>query len=86
MYNVVTTLASSSLIGSSLFFVGNEDNHNSLTKFEFLPAPTRTAGLSALEHLEISSIDLQWGKCCDHASGFIFEWIFFCLAGNMDNH
>ena len=23
---------------------------------------------------------------CDHSSAFIFDWIFFILAGNKDNH
>ena len=26
------------------------------------------------------------GKCCEHASAFIFDRIFFILAGNEDNH
>ena len=25
-------------------------------------------------------------KCCDHSSVFIFDWMFFILAGNKDNH
>ena len=25
-------------------------------------------------------------KCCDHSSTFIFDWNFFILAGNKDNH
>ena len=29
---------------------------------------------------------IEWGKCCQHSSGFIFVWIFFILAGNEDNH
>ena len=42
-------------------------------------------------------LDLLWSKlplrvlkidgyCCDHSSAFIFDWIFFILAGNKDNH
>ena len=25
-------------------------------------------------------------KCCIHSSVFIFDWLFFSLAGNKDNH
>ena len=34
LYNVVNTLAPSFLIGSSLFFLGNEDNYEVLKEFE----------------------------------------------------
>ena len=27
-------------------------------------------------------IDLSWDKCSGHSSAFIFNWIFFILAGN----
>ena len=26
------------------------------------------------------------GKYCDHSKAYIFNWIFFILAGNKDNH
>ena len=26
------------------------------------------------------------GKTCDHSNSFIFDWFFFILAGNEDNH
>ena len=26
------------------------------------------------------------GKCCDHSSTFIFDWIVFILAGNKETH
>ena len=26
------------------------------------------------------------GKCCEHSSAYIFDQIFFILAGNKDNH
>ena len=26
------------------------------------------------------------GKCCLHASSFIFDWIIFKVAGNQDRH
>ena len=31
-------------------------------------------------------IDLQWEKCCDGPNPFIFDWIFFNIAGNEDRH
>ena len=46
----------------------------------FGPIPPLTTELAALEHLKI---DVQ---SCDHSSAFIFDWIFFILAGNEDNH
>ena len=33
-----------------------------------------------------SSHRVIMGKCCEHASAFIFDWIFFILTGNEDNH
>ena len=30
--------------------------------------------------------DLQWKNCFDDSSVFIFEWIFFILAGFKGNH
>ena len=45
-----------------------------------------TAELAALERLKKMAIDLQWGKCCDHSSAFIFDWNFSILAGNKDMH
>ena len=33
-----------------------------------------------------SSHRVIWGKCCEHASTFIFDRIFFILTGNEDNH
>ena len=33
-----------------------------------------------------SSHRVIMGKPCDHSSYFIFDWFFFILAGNKDNH
>ena len=33
-----------------------------------------------------SSHRVIMGKSCDHSSSFIFDWFFFILAGNEDNH
>ena len=45
-----------------------------------------TAELDALERLKKIAIDLQREKCCEHASAFIFDLIFFVPAGNKDMH
>ena len=34
----------------------------------------------------IAPIGLKWGKCCDHSSAFIFDRIFFILAGKENIH
>ena len=44
-----------------------------------------TAELAPLGRLKKIPIDLPWKKCCNHSSTFIFEWIFFILAGNKDS-
>ena len=49
--------------------------HESLDEFEFRQDPTTDYRL-----------DLQWEKCCEHSSAFIFDWIFFIVAGNRDMH
>ena len=35
---------------------------------------------------QIAPIELQWEKCCEHSSAYIFDRIFFILAGNEDSH
>ena len=35
---------------------------------------------------QIAPIGLQWEKCCEHSSAYIFDRIFFILAGNEDSH
>ena len=50
MYDIVTTLAPSILIGSSSFFVGNKDNHNNLDGFKIEQDWTRE--LAILECLK----------------------------------
>ena len=47
-------------------FVGNEDMHNILNKFEFRQIGLPTTGLSALERLKNTPIDLQWERQCRH--------------------
>ena len=36
--------------------------------------------------VSMATIELLWGKCCVHSSAFIFDRIFFILAGNEDIH
>ena len=50
----MTTLAPSFLIGCSLFFAGNKDNHNILDGFEIRQDPTRDISVSCLGRLEKS--------------------------------
>ena len=45
----------------------------------FIKVPSPIMELAALEHLKID------GYCCDHSSTFIFDWIFFILAGKKVN-
>ena len=33
-----------------------------------------------------SSHKVKMGKHCDHSSSVIFDWFFFILAGNEENH
>ena len=47
---------------------------------DFGHTPPPTTKLAGLERLQI---DVQ---NCDYSSAFIFDWIFFILAGNEDNH
>ena len=35
---------------------------------------------------QIAPIGLQWEKCYEHSSPYIFDRIFFILAGNEDSH
>ena len=60
---------------------GNEDMHKISDEFEFWP--DRTTELAALERLKISHT-LIMGKCCLHASSFIFDRSIFKSAGNQD--
>ena len=59
----MTTLATSFLIGSSLFLQVTKTTIKSLMGSEELAAP---------EGLKKIPIDLQCEKCCDHSRAFIF--------------
>ena len=54
--------------------------HNSLDGFGFQPDPTTDYGVTYPERLKNLCI------MCEHSSTLMFDWIFFILAGNEDNH
>ena len=70
MDNVVAALASTLLIGSSLFFHLTRTFIKAGMSLKFCRIRPRTYELAALEHLET----------------FIFDWIFSILAGNKVNY
>ena len=76
----MATLAPSFLFGSSLFLKVTRTSITSRMSSNFDQIRPLTAELSALECLKISI----W--CCGHSSIFVFQWIFFILAGNKDNY
>ena len=84
-YNLVSTLVPSFLIGSSSFLQVTRTSIIFRTSSNVSKIRPRTAELAALERLKKILIDLYWGKSCLHSSSFIFDWIFFILAGNKDN-
>ena len=59
--------------------------HKISDEFEFRPDRSLTTELAALERLKISH-RLIMGKCCPHASSFIFDRIIIKVAGNQDRH
>ena len=78
----MTALASTFLIGSSLFFHLTSTLIKDWMSSKFCRIRPRTYELAALEHLEKS----PWEKRCDHSSAFNFEWIYFILADKKDNY
>ena len=86
MYNVVTTPALLFFILSSSVLQVMRKTIKAWMSSNFSQIRLQTAKLAALERLKKIPIDLQWEKCCDHFSAFIFEWIFFILAGKKNNH
>ena len=83
MYNGVTPLEPSFL----LYLLANYKGiHTSLNEFEFLADHISDCGARCLCASGKIPTDLQWEKCCDHSSAFIFELVFLIFAGNKDNH
>ena len=82
LYNVVTTVAPSFLIGSSSYLQVTRTSLTSQTSSKFSQIGPRTAELAALERL----VKSPWKKCLEHSSAYIFDWIFFILTGIEDMH
>ena len=72
----MTTLVPSFLDGSSSFFQITRPTIKAWMCSNFGKIPSLTSKLAALERQKINEL------CCDHSSYFIFDWIFFILAGN----
>ena len=81
MNNVVNTLAPLFLIGSSSFLQVRRTT-KVLDQFDQIPW---TVEFAALERLENPN-RLIMGKSCEQSSTFIFNLIFFILAGNKNMH
>ena len=77
-----STLARSFLIISSLYLQVTRTSIISRENSNFGQIRSRTAELAALERLKNSHRLIT----CYHSSSFIFDWIFFILAGNEDNY
>ena len=76
----MATLAPSFLFGSSLLLEVTRTSITSRISSNFDQIGPLTAELSALECLKNHIL------CCGHSSIFVFQWIFFILAGNKDNY
>ena len=74
---------------SRLFFdpilASNKDMHKISEEFEFRPDRTTDYGVAALERLKRYH-RLIMGKCCLHASSFVFYRIIIKVACNQDRH
>ena len=81
----MTTLTPSFLIGS-LFLQVTRTTIKSWMGSKLGSIRRRTYELAALERLEKSPLTYNRRKSCDHSSAFIFQWIFFILAGNKVNY
>ena len=83
--NDVSTFSRLFLIRSFLYLQVMRTCIKSWTSSNFSQIRPLTTELAALE-VEKFPIDLRWGKCCLHASSFIFDWIIIRVAGNQDRH
>ena len=73
------------LIRSFLYLQVTKTCIKSRTSSNFGKIGPLTTELAALERLNISHILIK-GKCCLHASSFIFYRIIIKVAGNQDRH
>ena len=77
---VCVCVASFFFIGSSSFLQVTKIATISRMSSNFGQIRPLTAELSALECLKINIL------CCGHSSIFVFQWIFFILAGNKKSY
>ena len=78
----MSPLAPLFLIGSSSFLQVSRTQRSS----NFGPIRQRTAELVAIECQNKIPKELSLERCCQNPCAFIFDWIFFILAGNEDNY
>ena len=83
--NDVSTFSQLLLKRSFLYLQVTRPCIKSRTSLNFGQIGPLTTELAALEHLKISH-RLKMGKCCLHASSFIFDQIIIKVAGNQDMH
>ena len=83
--NDVSTFSRLFLIWSFLYLQVTRTCIKSRTSSNFHQIGPLTTELAALERLKISH-RLIMGKCCLHASSFIFDRIIIKVAGNQDRH
>ena len=83
--NNVSTFSRLFLIRSFLYLQMTRTCIKSRTSSNFGQIGPLTTELAALERLK-SSHRLIMGKCCLHASYFIFDRIIIKVAGNQDRH
>ena len=85
MYNLVSTLVPSFLIGSSSFLQARRTTIISRTSSNFGPIPPRTAELAALERQKNSHRN-NGGNVVSTLAPLFFDWIFTIRADNEDNY
>ena len=73
----MTTVMLSFLNRSYLFLQIRRTTIKALMSLNSIKIPSPIMGLATLEHLK---------KLIDNSVAFIFDWIFFILNGNKDNH
>ena len=76
----MTTLVPSFSNGSSSFLQVTRSVIKAWMGLNFGTIPSLTSEFAALERVKINE------SCCDHSSAFIFDLIFFILAGNKDTY
>ena len=84
LYNVVSTLAPSFLIGSSSYLQVTRTSITSRTSLKFSQIGPRTAELAALEPLEKSPYTYIGRNLVNTLVPSFYDWIFFIPAGIED--